>query len=1450
MGGKTGTTTSSVAIPPEVLARYNSVNAQAQNTAGTPFQQYSTDPSAFVAPLNQEQNAGISGINTYANAAQPGYQAGMNTTGSAINQINAGQNVANPYYGAATGLTGAAAAQTAMNANAAQPAYQAGYGAANNAQDVINAGQNVAQPYFQGAQTMAAGTVPQYQQASGLANAAMTPLQQATYAAQPGYQAAQAGTMAAGAGTGQTIGQIGNISQGYNAPNYQAGVAGYMNPFLQNAMGSTAAMMQNQNRQQQNQLQGNAISSGAFGGDRGNIAQAALMGQQNLAMGQTLGQMANTGYQSAAQNYMSGLGQQGALAGQQGAMYGQLGNLANQYGQLGGQSQQALINAGQAQQQGAANIANIAGQGMNAAGQYGQLGAAAQNAALQGAGLNQQQANLYGQLGTGAQNAAMQGAQQLGALGAQYGQLGTAAQNAALQGVPMSLAAGAQQGQLGAGAQAAGLQGAQAQVGAGTLGQQTTQAGQTALYNQFQQQQAYPFQVSQFLANIAEGTGALSGSTTTTQAPQSFFSDVRLKEDIKRVGTAKNGLPIYTFKYKGDDTEQTHTGYMAQDVEKVHPEAVGESHGYKTVDYDKASEPVHKYAGGVVANSEGGVVAPEHSREGYFDGGDVINPNDLSALIAQQQQSYAPFQQAGIYGGQSGGTPHGGAAGVVPAANLHVSHLAVANPARTQQGDTLMGDVQQVENIGDRIKKANDYRKDIVGHAAVPAQPAVPASYGVAAKDAVPAQDATGYEWLKQYLPQGQAHGGVVGYASGGGVEPYQTDDPMSQIVSDTEKDKNKHGLMTAQNPTGQPSSTLGDLGKIASLAALPGEIASGAGAAASGIGSLMAMLAPIGLASGGVVPREHHAGPDDTNGQSNVVGNGDQTPNYEALAQATAQKYGLNPKDFGSVIKGESGFNPKAIGDEGSSAGLGQFHIAGASEKYPHAGLGDDYISARNPELAKSGTAQDKIAYLSDPANAPDQLDFMGQHVAKNGYGAWTAAKNLGLADLPAKNAVPAQAVVNGQQGFQTPDSETPKKSLGDTLMSEQFLVPLLSGLGTMAGSNSRYLGAAILQGIGGGAKAYEDVQNNLMQRQLDQPIAQSRNIAVANQLQSGLVEYNATRSAAGLPPVSLQEYARISGYKGALPEGVQDTSSNQPSGQGFNYSIPEMNSLNINRNGVNIPAMNDQGYLRTFIAKNAGIQSPYMKSAVESAQHNLDLIVANQRTQNAAGETINAPGAIGTGQQTALASQRMASSGEFVNQAIAFNKIAPNIKQNLSDLEDIYSQFRSGASGPARQSFQQLMGAIDPQGNYPSLHDADASNYQSALKGAASLMTAQLANMPAGAPKSELEALQRQIANPNMEPAAVHHIISRAKAAVDYQDKMNMGYNPEENNYDVLGYQRKFKSTPENDYEKLVNTTEENMKPGAGTSGTITPETGKIYQDANGNKARWDGSKYIKVQ
>ena len=280
MGGKTSQSTSQVQIPPEVLARYNSVNATAEQTAATPFKQYSTDPNAFVAPVNAQQNAGIAGTNAAANQAQP-------------------------YFGAAT-------AYTAAGGQAVDP-NQLG---------------------------------------------------------------------------GQQINQ-------------------FLSPFLGDVYGATLAGENQQNAQQASGLQGTAIGAGAFGGDRSGVAAANLAYQQNLANSQTNANILNTGFNTA-------------------------------------------------------------------------LGAAQQ----------QQDVNL--------------GAEQ--------------ANRAALQQTGQSLAG------LGAGAQTAALQGAQAQLGAGAVQQQTTQAGDTALYNQFLQQQAYPFQTAQFLANIAEGTGALSGSTTNTTQPSTFFS--------------------------------------------------------------------------------------------------------------------------------------------------------------------------------------------------------------------------------------------------------------------------------------------------------------------------------------------------------------------------------------------------------------------------------------------------------------------------------------------------------------------------------------------------------------------------------------------------------------------------------------------------------------------------------------------------------------------------------------------------------------------------------------------------------------------------------------------------------------------------------------------------------------------------------------------------------------
>lgn len=60
----------------------------------------------------------------------------------------------------------------------------------------------------------------------------------------------------------------------------------------------------------------------------------------------------------------------------------------------------------------------------------------------------------------------------------------------------------------------------------------------------------------------------VTGGSSVVIAP----SDERLKTDIKPVGTAHNGLPLYEYRYVGGQT--VYRGVMAQDVLSHTPEAV------------------------------------------------------------------------------------------------------------------------------------------------------------------------------------------------------------------------------------------------------------------------------------------------------------------------------------------------------------------------------------------------------------------------------------------------------------------------------------------------------------------------------------------------------------------------------------------------------------------------------------------------------------------------------------------------------------------------------------------------------------------------------------------------------------------------------------------------------------------------------------------------------------
>lgn len=84
-------------------------------------------------------------------------------------------------------------------------------------------------------------------------------------------------------------------------------------------------------------------------------------------------------------------------------------------------------------------------------------------------------------------------------------------------------------------------------------------------------------------ARTQAGQGLLQAGGTALGGYFASLSDERFKTDIQEVGELHNGLPVYTYKYKGDDT--VHMGVMAQELEKVIPKAVHTIDGIKYVDY-------------------------------------------------------------------------------------------------------------------------------------------------------------------------------------------------------------------------------------------------------------------------------------------------------------------------------------------------------------------------------------------------------------------------------------------------------------------------------------------------------------------------------------------------------------------------------------------------------------------------------------------------------------------------------------------------------------------------------------------------------------------------------------------------------------------------------------------------------------------------------------------------
>lgn len=84
---------------------------------------------------------------------------------------------------------------------------------------------------------------------------------------------------------------------------------------------------------------------------------------------------------------------------------------------------------------------------------------------------------------------------------------------------------------------------------------------------------------------------AIGGGDDSPPAP----SDIRLKHDIRRMGTNHLGLGVYQYRYKGFDG--IYEGVMAQEVEVMHPGAIRPlAEGYKAVDYAKLGLSLRRVA--------------------------------------------------------------------------------------------------------------------------------------------------------------------------------------------------------------------------------------------------------------------------------------------------------------------------------------------------------------------------------------------------------------------------------------------------------------------------------------------------------------------------------------------------------------------------------------------------------------------------------------------------------------------------------------------------------------------------------------------------------------------------------------------------------------------------------------------------------------------------------------
>jgi len=752
-------------------------------------------------------------------------------------------------------------------------------------------------------------------------------------------------------------------------------VSQYMSPFLQNVMGSTVANINETNAQQQQQVLGNAIAKGAYGGDRSGIAQSELARQQNLANNATLANVANTGYNSAL----------------------------GQFNQMNQQGIQAQLGSGQLAQSGANLLGNLGTMGQNAAlqqaqAQYGIGGAQQQQSQAE---LSTAYQNYLNQIAYPYQQAQFEG----GLIsGVASGSGGTTTSTPAQPGAANQIIGGL--GALGSLGSLFGGSGAAGAAGAGGFGS--------------------------FLGSIGSGIGAAAGGIgegigAAGAGLLGLFSDERVKENIHPVGKTFDGQNIYKYNYKGDPTTQI--GLIAQEVEHKHPSAVGQSQGYKTVNYDEATKNAehrgHFAAGGDVQQQQGllgvspiaGMTATSYlpnaqnamANPHMPQAPQAKNPNaDMYSNLASAVKSVKSMM--GKPDDASKTTPTDTKVGVNPnivsdpsqmgpfmlemkpeafGGRIHPHHYDVGGAATAHPDTSITADSPHSSDSFSALKASQQHFTQSLPNAGVVPTPKTSTGVTGGAPSGTPI-DANGpalhnpalarsnYTTLatsgnasladlqSAYDLYTHAHAtpeAITQVQLGGGT----TDKTNTPVSNDSGGSGAEGGGGGGNNAAGGRihNHHYGSGGGVVNYIGMPTKksLQEGAenvvGSGESGGDPTLASIAsqdylPEQAARGGVIGREHHAGPDDTNDQSNVVGKGAGVaavaPEESATTGVAKSNIfeGLNPNSRaaknnnpGNII--DSGFARSQPGYAGTDGRFARFETPEHGEAAMH-GLLQNY--------------------------------------------------------------------------------------------------------------------------------------------------------------------------------------------------------------------------------------------------------------------------------------------------------------------------------------------------------------------------------------------------------------------------------------------------------------------------------------------------------------------------